>query len=283
MTKKRNFIMNKKIHLIASALTLAAAGNANATLILPETGASELLFVLSYLGSDAAIYTQDLGVTIDGFDPTASRSWSLQTSITQLNSVVAAAPAIGAGYDFSSDAASWGWSIMAGGLGATDRVLVTTTRPADFSDGNTLNFSADTLNSGWKTAGLANGDRLNEAGTHLNTLNGSNWALLTSLNPTNAQQTTYELTGSRYRDFTVPTPMDGTASSYLFSGVFDVTAPPGTNQATQVRHPGLWSLQFTATGGTLSYTASAVPVPAAAWLFGSAIAGMIGIGRRRKG
>lgn len=30
-----------------------------------------------------------------------------------------------------------------------------------------------------------------------------------------------------------------------------------------------------------SYTASAVPVPAAAWLFGSAVLGLVGVGRRR--
>ena len=35
-------------------------------------------------------------------------------------------------------------------------------------------------------------------------------------------------------------------------------------------------------GGTLTMEVAAVPVPAAAWLFGSAIVGLAGIGRKRK-
>ncbi|BCO30048.1 hypothetical protein TspCOW1_01510 [Thiohalobacter sp. COW1] len=43
---------------------------------------------------------------------------------------------------------------------------------------------------------------------------------------------------------------------------------------------GSWNL---ATNGTLSYDAvSAVPVPAAVWLFGSGLIGLVGIARRRK-
>lgn len=43
---------------------------------------------------------------------------------------------------------------------------------------------------------------------------------------------------------------------------------------------GTWSVN--AAAGTLNYTVSAVPVPAAVWLFGSGLLGLVGISRRRK-
>jgi hypothetical protein len=43
---------------------------------------------------------------------------------------------------------------------------------------------------------------------------------------------------------------------------------------------GTWSVN--AAAGTLNYNVSAVPVPAAVWLFGSGLLGLVGIGRRKK-
>ena len=43
---------------------------------------------------------------------------------------------------------------------------------------------------------------------------------------------------------------------------------------------GTWSVN--AANGTLNYTVSAVPVPAAVWLFGSGLLGLVGISRRKK-
>ena len=46
---------------------------------------------------------------------------------------------------------------------------------------------------------------------------------------------------------------------------------------------GKWSLNFsTVSGANLSYSASAVPVPAAIWLLGSGVMGMTAVSRRRK-
>ena len=42
---------------------------------------------------------------------------------------------------------------------------------------------------------------------------------------------------------------------------------------------GTWTL---ASNGTLSFTGSAVPVPAAVWLFGSALLGLVGVSRRKQ-
>jgi hypothetical protein len=59
----------------------------------------------------------------------------------------------------------------------------------------------------------------------------------------------------------------GTISA-LSAGTFDPT-------------PTVWTLSANATGGTYSMTISAVPVPAAVWLFGSGLIGLIGIARRK--
>lgn len=48
---------------------------------------------------------------------------------------------------------------------------------------------------------------------------------------------------------------------------------------------GLWAsllgANTSAVVGTINLTPSAVPVPAAAWLFGSALAGLLGLSRRK--
>lgn len=45
--------------------------------------------------------------------------------------------------------------------------------------------------------------------------------------------------------------------------------------------PTEWSLSANATGGSYSMTIAAVPVPAAVWLFGSGLLGLIAVARRK--
>ena len=45
--------------------------------------------------------------------------------------------------------------------------------------------------------------------------------------------------------------------------------------------PTEWTLSANATGGTYSMTITAVPVPAAVWLFGSGLIGLIAVARRK--
>lgn len=59
-----------------------------------------------------------------------------------------------------------------------------------------------------------------------------------------------------------------------FKGSLDANGPIAVG-------PQVWSVT-TPNFGTIDFTPTIVPVPAAAWLFGSALVGLAGIGRKRK-
>jgi hypothetical protein len=56
----------------------------------------------------------------------------------------------------------------------------------------------------------------------------------------------------------------------------------GTAGAANVYETVAYSLNWNAATGIASLTATAVPLPAAAWLFGSGLLGLMGVGRRRQ-
>jgi len=63
---------------------------------------------------------------------------------------------------------------------------------------------------------------------------------------------------------------------YDVSLFYDVTNPPEGNTYTIQNN-----FTFDYAGGELTASATVVPVPAAAWLFGSALVGLVGVGRRK--
>ena len=76
------------------------------------------------------------------------------------------------------------------------------------------------------------------------------------------------------------TGMIGDSLGYFFYGGKGVDT--GLGQVASTKYPGEWKLDYSAGAGTsLSYTVSAIPVPAAVWMLGSGIAGLIATRRRK--
>ena len=76
------------------------------------------------------------------------------------------------------------------------------------------------------------------------------------------------------------TGMLGDSLGYFF--YHGVGADPGLNQVASTKYPGEWTLNYSAAAGTsLSYDVAPIPVPAAVWMLGSGIAGLIAMRRRK--
>jgi len=68
----------------------------------------------------------------------------------------------------------------------------------------------------------------------------------------------------------------------LFSFTWVTNGGPIQATATFDSAAATYSINGFVLGSGVSYTTSAVPVPAAAWLFGSAMLGLVGVGRKRR-
>jgi hypothetical protein len=73
--------------------------------------------------------------------------------------------------------------------------------------------------------------------------------------------------------------VDGNISSWTFLGVID-TAGFNSFEFREIDGKGAQGIFIFA--DDVTFGVSAVPVPAAAWLFGSGLIGLIGIARRKK-
>jgi hypothetical protein len=291
-------MFNLKTLAVAVALA-ATVSQANATMVnaqgtLSDGNSSVILY--AYSSSLGRSYSRDLGFLLNDFlyngsvAPTAGSypfSSTLNSDIpigagnvTDLSYSLGFGPDtqmiswLGNGTTLASDVI-WGIAAVDGiGTGAAYRAL--TTVQAGASNAGTTNNNINTFELKFDTFVGAH----NQLGTHPTGLNGS--AGSDGSNPLSADAASgFGLNWGGSTSFFAAGGVGESMEFFFMAG--NGTLPNAA--ATAVRYGNAqgfstWTLN---SNGSLVYAApSAVPVPAAVWLFGSGLLGLVGISRRKK-
>jgi len=284
-----------KMSLLGAAISMAVAGQANAGIAMPRddinnNGASELVLTV-YDAANAITYTRDLGITMGNFNDTGSYSYNVAADLT--------------GAFGSTNTAGMVWSINAAdaqrgestaGM-STDpftygtRILSTSTTP------NTVGVTMDNGNvfqAALTFDGFVKGQNL-QPGHNDGDITWNDWSKNGSNTFVGGGSASYQNMGGAWNGNAQFAAIGniGDAMSFLLVSEDIVlnTRPlfPGSSiivtsndtisssAATVALMAGTWTLD---TAGALSY--SAVPVPPAIWLLGSALVGLTGVARRRR-
>ena len=254
--------MSNKLKAAVAALALCAAGAANAAIdpgaaISGSTADSGELVLSIWDATAQTSYNRDLGVSFGDFlaDPAAAMSFAADSTLTTYLAGTANPlvwNVVGANSIYSGDYSSWGVLTTSGdGLAAVSTaqygaIPTAQTSVKGYAEWvNPLNGTSDYAENVSGTAVLTDGGAYAGAGSFGNNFGGA-------ISFSNAAQT------------------DSSMAFYQLG--IDLTT--GGSKITEFA--GTWTL---AANGDLSY--SAVPVPAAVWLLGSALVGMVGVARRR--
>jgi hypothetical protein len=255
---ERNF-MSIKIKGLTVAVLMALGTSANAAIENATTGNGEL-WLAAWSDTAKKAYSFDTGLHLDDFavgnagNLNHSFNFASDSSWQQFSSAISAGDVR--------------WMVAAGDStgttpGSNRWVATSSTVPTGQVSSNLIQFkgSDNYLNA------------VNFFGNHLAQANGSAvttdqdgfaWPGTSLLNTFGAKSTGWAA------DIALG---DSSAFYFLANGATQLTKVNGTPYA------GTWSL---ASNGTLNYSASAVPVPAAVWLLGSALVGMVGVARRQR-
>lgn len=273
--------MKMKMKVLIAAVSMAAAVQANAAIDADNalsantgTGAGELfLSVIDRGGSAPLSYTLDLGITADTFRTNTNTFLGTNFAAdSKLQSLLS-----------NNDGGTIHWNIAAAsnGDGVTNNYGYLTTSQVALNLGNTP--------QGWSGINGA----LTKLGTYVQAVNqqttGGN-----NVNPAISSNDAILVNGANNAFYDGPNwgntwdtgstghgTEAGLAQSMnmYFVGMDYLTDPNGTTSFVN-QLSGLWTL---AANGTLSFDAASapVPLPPAVWLLGSALVGLVGVGRRR--
>ena len=282
--------MRSLVKIAVAGALLASGTAAYADVATPSSGNGELVLFVRDLSNESRVYARGLGITLDQLltasqitgDPTKPNNSDPPNNFADTDTLTfSLASPIGPDANLTSflgGTTNYSWTIMAGdnqgGAGTEGNRRYVTTTQTDFTT------QASTLTN--NTIGQGSYNNLE---TMLSQLNGTLGGAVGSMDST----TSDGLWGQAGSSYTGATnwfgggPVnDNTLGS---SSHFYLLASSGGGTATLARvYKGL---DFTlSTNGTLSSAAGPggpqVPLPAAVWLFGSALVGLSGIARRRR-
>lgn len=254
--------MKTSMKVLAASIALAVSGAANAAMVTGAGGTNGELFLTVWDQAGAQSYHLDLGVTVADI-------YSNPTNT--LN------------YDLSADAN------FAGFMGNTGLVYMVSAANTSFADPNTWGYLS-TSNEGLTAVNSANAAGyfpINNAQARISSFAGE----LNAIDPGTAADTAgnysavaTEGQAAYFGDGNWGVNMGGngfTSHQSIDSSVafYGIALPGGSTSVTEFNN--VWTLTST---GSLTFDAgvSAVPVPAAVWLFGSGLLGLVGVARRRK-
>jgi hypothetical protein len=263
---------------VASALSLAAGGAF--AMGLPSSGSSDLVLIVQNNATPTNVYALDTGISINSVMPTSALVTNsvMSTTIAGINSAIAASSTLQT-FLAANPAAGDGWTIEAGQYVGTTNALSKTAgnSKAIFSSGiATVNASAINATILGQLEGY-------NAGLGADVANGPLTALLTNKESTAVSYDSTSNGGAIYKYGLIGAPDLSALGTTV--GLFGLTGNGNIN-AVQSYVLGTATL---GTNGTLTLAGNGttappppVPLPAAVWLFGSGLLGLVGVSRRRK-
>lgn len=287
--------MNKILKLsVASALALGYA-TAHAQIAQPASGSSDLILfaeIINSSGGVVASYAGDTGLSINNVLPTSqlNPSGSTLNPTTGFTNISLGNVDVPADANMTSFLALNGagdsveWAVQAGQFNSTAPASYETTGATKFI---TTASSLSTI-TGKEVGNLEHWGGIDSTVSTINT----NIAAQAG-NPSTKSVFGTSTAGAGVWDATVvggaignwfsngPVTYPGLVANELntFQSLYGVTGNGGTAIA-KLQVYSLGSLELTS-NGTLETAQSTVPVPAALWLFGSGLLGLLGVGRRK--
>ena len=248
--------------MLAAAVTLSVAGAANAAIDTFASGDGEL-FLSIRDNTHAQSIVLDLNTNLSAFMPgSAAASSAFSVANVDVQSFVAAAG--GASADLS-------WAVMAGDQQGSDTA-------------GGLNYLTTSLNASiipQQNQTIVDFGGVDAYLVNNNSLLGTSDTLVSASGDASYFNSTMD-TWTGVANFSATAGVNQSMNFFAISnsgstgGFFTKTQLANVNQYTVAGTPATWTLDDT---GVLHY--SAVPVPPAVWLLGSALMGLVGVARRK--